>query len=146
VSAGDARSVEQLMGEWESLRVTEAYRRTRFMAQRDDVVARWNARGPHGETQSEFVSFRLTRGDMALREILELEVRSDAAFEECRDRLRTLESLDPKESRRTLSSVRETCLDAVRVDMRYRHTLVTTLLHEVRELTSYIEERLAEAG
>jgi len=144
--SGAERSVEQLMSQWESVRLTEAYRRARFVAQRDAVMARWNDHVPRGGTESDFVTFRLSRGDMALREILELEGRSDAAFERCRAELASLTSLAPKEARRREASIRDTCGNALRVDMRYRHTLVTTLQHEVRDLVAYIEERLEEAG
>lgn len=144
--AQDARVVEQLMNEWNALRVTEEYRRIRFTSLRDEALARWNARGSHGTTESEFVSFRVSRGDMALREILELEEHSERAFQSCRRAMDDLSSLSEKERRRSLASLRATCHEAQRVAMRYRHSLVTTFQHEVEELLTYIDDRLEAAG
>jgi hypothetical protein len=142
----ETRNVEQLMREWDALRVTESYRRVTFTSQRDEVVARWSAYGPHGVAESDFVAFRLSRGEMALREILELEVHSDVLFAKCRADLEGLSPLGSRDRQRSLASIRDTCVDAVRVNMRYRHSLVTTFQHEVTELAVYIEDRLEAAG
>ena len=143
---GETSDVERLMLEWNALRVTEAYRRATFLTQRDTAVERWNSHGPHGATESEHVQFRLSRTEMALREIVELEESSDASFNRCRVEIDASASLAPKDRRKALSAIRDTCVDAQRVAMRYRHTLVTTFQHEVKELTTYIEDRLEEAG
>jgi acyl-CoA reductase-like NAD-dependent aldehyde dehydrogenase len=140
----ETRELEELMGEWQARRVTEVYRRETFSAQRDETLARWRARGPHTSVEEDFVAFRLARGAMALGEILELEERSDLAYDACRAALDHWAQLSTKERRSILARVgdtsRDTSRDALRVDMRYRHTLVTTLQNEVRELCDYVDE------
>ena len=145
-TADEARLVEQLMLEWNSRRVTEVYRRVTFTAQRDEIVARWNAHGPHGVAEADFVAFRISHGDMALREIVELEERSDITFAKCRSDMDNLASFEPKALQRALSRLADICRDAMRVDMRYQHSLATTFQHEVKDLIAYVENRLEEAG
>lgn len=142
----EKRMVEQLMLEWDARRVTEAYRRTRFRAQRNDALERWTAHGPHAEVEERYVAFRVSHTDMVLAEIMELEVRADAAYDQCRTDLDAFDARTAKEQRRSLAKVRQTCEDALSVAMRYRHSLNTTLQHEVAELVTYIEDRIEAAG
>jgi acyl-CoA reductase-like NAD-dependent aldehyde dehydrogenase len=83
---------------------------------------------------------------MALGEILELEERSDLAYGACRAALDHWAQLSTKERKRVLARVGDTSRGALAVDMRYRHSLVTTLQNEVRELRDYVDDRLEGAG
>lgn len=142
----ETRAVEQLMIDWNALRVTEGYRRVSFTRQGDEAMARWAARGPHGETETHFITFRTEHGAMVLREVIELEERSDVTYARCRHEIDTLSSLPERGRQKALRKIHEVCADAIRVDMRYRTALVTTYQHEVKELVDYIDERLEESG
>ena len=141
----ETRAVEQLMIDWNALRVTEGYRRVSFTRQRDEAMARWVAHGPHGETESHFIDFRTEHGALVLREVIELEERSDATYARCRNEIDALSSLSEKGRHKAIARIHGVCADAIRVDMRYRTALLTTYQHEVKELVDYIDERLEES-
>jgi hypothetical protein len=136
----DAGVVEQLMGEWNSLRVTEAYRRVHFTLLRDEAIVRWSESGPHDEIEVHFVEHRVSRGEHALGEVRELEDRSDVAFAQCRSDLDGVESLSKKDRERTITRVRDVASRALREEMRYRTALLGTLHHEVNELTTFVDD------
>jgi hypothetical protein len=139
----DAGVVEQLMGEWNSLRVTEAYRRVHFTLRRDEALVRWREGGPHDEIASHFVEHRFARGEQALGEVRELEDRSDVAFAQCRSDLDGAESLSKNDREKTLAQVRDVASRALREEMRYHTALMGTFHHEVNELTTFVDETLA---
>ena len=45
----ETRDVKELMIQWNSLRVTEAYRCVKFTDQRDEALARWREHDPHND-------------------------------------------------------------------------------------------------
>jgi hypothetical protein len=136
----DVGVVEQLMVEWNSLRVTEAYRREHFTLLRDEAIIRWSEGGPHDEIAVHFVEHRVARGEHALDEVRELEDRSDAAYAQCRCDLDAVESLSKKDRERTLTRVGEVASRALREEMRYRTSLLGTFHHEVNELTTFVDD------
>ena len=138
----EVRAVEGLMNEWHSLRVTEAYRRVHFTLLRDDALARWNESSAHDSTTSHFVEHRVARVESALTEVLELEERSDGSFALCRADMTVVDQLAPRDQTTTIARVRDISSRALREEMRYRTTLLSTLHHEVNELARFIDEKL----
>jgi len=138
----DESVVEQLMSEWNSLRVTEAYRRVHFTLLRDEALARWQENDPHEENATHFVERRLARGESALAEIRELEDRSDRSYTLCRADMIDLPLLSQKDQKKTFAKIQDVASRAMRGEIRYRTTLLGTLHHEVNELTAFIDENL----
>jgi hypothetical protein len=136
--------VEQLLSEWNALRVTEAYRRRNFTTLRDEALARWNARGPHNDSDQHFIEHRMSRGAQALAEALEMEERSDVMYASCVEDFDSVSSLDEKYRQKMLSKIQSVCQRAINEGMRYRTTVVSTFQYEVKELIEFVEERLRE--
>ena len=143
-AAQSPREVEQLIVEWNALRVTETYRRANFTVLRDRALGRWEHHGPHTEVDTHFVQYRVGRGAQALIEIVELEERSDLAFAACQSDFAAAANMSEKDRETTLSRIRDVSSRAIREDMRYRTTLLGTFRHEVNELVTFIDDRLAE--
>lgn len=138
----DRGEVEHLLVEWNSLRVTEAYRRVHFTLLRDEVLSRWEQSGPHDRTAEHFVQHRRARAASALAEILDLEERSDASYVSCHAEMTTVARLSARERSRALAKIRGVVERALREEIRYRTTLVSTLHHEVNELSAFVDEKL----
>src|ERR1019366_5429173 len=101
----DVSDVEKLMREWNSLRVTEAYRRVHFKLLRDEALARWDEGGPYDETSTNYVRHRVARGNSALGEIVELEDQSDASYALCRSQMADLPQHSAKLRKKSLARV-----------------------------------------
>lgn len=142
----DWREVEQLLLQWNALRVTEIYRRTSFATQRDAVLARWDDLAPHTPVEEHFIEFRLARGVTALSEVIELEDRTTRTYEECRVDLERAATLEGKERTRALATVRDVATRAIRQDMRHLATLTSTYQYELDELVGFIDERASDAS
>ena len=136
----ETRVVEQLLVEWNALRVTESYRRASFTSLRDATIGRWRDNGPHDATSVHFVEHRVARGDRALAEVVELEERSDSAHAKCCADVAGLAHLSARDQETTLARVRDISSRALREEMRYRTTLLSTLQYEVNELVNFVDE------
>ena len=138
----ETRDVKELMIQWNSLRVTEAYRCVKFTDQRDEALARWREHDPHNDQDEHFVEHRMARAATALAEVIELQERSDASFFACGQTVEAVAAMSPKECKKSLSQVRGVCDGAIRQDMRNYTTLTSTYQHAVKELVEFIDERL----
>jgi hypothetical protein len=138
----ETRDLKEMMIQWNSLRVTEAYRCVTFTAQQNEALARWREHDPHNNADEHFVEHRMARAATALAEVIELQERDDASFIACGQTLEAVAAMAPKEHKKSLSQVRRVCEGAVRQDMRYYATLASTYQHAVKELAEFIDERL----
>ena len=136
----EVRVVEQLLVEWNALRVTESYRRANFTSLRDAAIVRWRESGHRAAASVHFVEHRVARGDRALAEVVELEERSDSAYAKCCADVAGLARLSTRDQETTLARVRDISSRALREEMRYRTTLLSTLQYEVNELVNFVDE------
>lgn len=103
---------------------------------------RWNESGPHNEAAAHFIEHRIARGEHALVEVVELEEHSDLAYARCRADMAELSLLTKKDQKKALVRVRDIASRAVREELRYRTTLLSTLHHEVNELVAFADENI----
>ncbi len=145
MTSPDLREVEELLVRWNSLRVTEIYRRTNFARQRDAAMARWATLAPHTPADEHFIEFRGRRGVTALAELMEFEDRVTRAYEESREQLGRAATLEGKERAKVLARLRDGAWRALRQDMRHLTTLTSTYQYELDELVDFVDERESDA-
>lgn len=141
VSSPDVGDVNELLVKWNSLRTTENHRRTIFVAQRDEALARWRELAPHTDADEHYVEYRLARSVTTLAEAIELDERSGDAFSSCRGEMQTLSTLSSKDQMKVLSRIRDTATTAVRRDMRYLAALTSSFQSEIDQLVDFMHER-----